>query len=117
MLDVGKPAVEKETKKRARLVEDVRAAVKTKNCGPLSPRGLRNNSGNNYGGLSTPNYSGDGQKVEGWAFVERNMKQEGCGIFPFKPPSFKSKKPFHFVRQDLYLTVTLEGYKLVLLKR
>ena len=69
MVDVGKPAVEKETKKRVGLVEDVRTAVKTKNCGPLGPRGLRKNSENNYGGLPAPSYSGDGQKVEGRAFV------------------------------------------------
>ena len=113
MVDIGKTAVEKETKKRAGLVEDVRPAVKTKNCGPLGPRGLRKNGGNNYGGLSAPYYSGDGRKVEGWAFVEKNMKQEGYGIFPkgFKPPSCKAKKLFQFVGQD-YLTVTVEGWKL-----
>lgn len=114
MVDIGKTAVEKEMMKRAGLVEDVRPAVKTKKCGPLGPRGLRKNGGNNYGGPSAPNYSEDGPKVEGWALVEKNMKQEGYGIFPpsFAPPSFKSKKPFHFVDQDLYLTVTVDGLKL-----
>ena len=68
MLDIGKPAVQK----RAGLVEKVRPAEKKK-FGTLGPRGMRKNGGYNYGGLCTPNYSGDGPKVEGWALVEKNM--------------------------------------------
>ena len=116
MADIEKPAapaVAQEVKKRADLVEEVRPSVKTKSCGSLGPRGLRRNGGNNYGGLSAANYSGDYPKVEVWAVAEKKMKQDGYGFFPkdFKPPSYAAKKPFHFVGQD-YLTVTLDCYKL-----
>ena len=107
IVDIGKPAM-----KKAGLVEDVRPDEKKKKFGTLGPRGLRKNGGYNYGGLSAPNYSGDGPKVEGWALVEKNMKQEGYGIFPKDfTSSFKSKKTFQFVDQD-FLTVTVDGLEL-----
>ena len=109
MADTGKPALQK-----AGLVENARPAEKKKQLGPLGPRGLRKNGGYNYGGLSAPSYCGGDQKVEGFALVERNMKQEGYGFFPkyFKPPSFESKKTYQYVRKDEYSTVSLECYKL-----
>ena len=106
----GKPGVEKEMRKRAGLVEEVRPAVKKKNYGTLGPKGLRKNRGNYYVGLSTSEYFGGDQK-EGWALVEKKVNQEGYGIFPkyFEPPSYQSKKTFQLVRQDLYTCYKLAG--------
>ena len=105
-------------KKKEGLVGEVRPSGKTKKFGLLGPRGVRKSAGNNYEGLSAPNYSGDHQKVEGWAVAEKNMKQEGYGFFPknFKPPSYAAKKPFRFVGED-YMTVTLDCYKTATISR
>ena len=111
LVEIEKPVVEKEMEKRAGLSVEVRPSVKTNISGLLGPRGLRKKSGNDYGGLSAPNYSFDYQKVEGWAVAEKNTKQEGYGFFPkdFKPPSYAAKKPLRFVGQD-YMTVTLDCF-------
>ena len=112
MTEIGKPAVQKEMK--AEMCKDVKLSQKKKKFGLLGPRGLKKNGGYNYGGLSAPNYSREDENVRGRALVERNMKQEGYGLFPkdFEPPSFESKKAFQYVRPDLYITVSLDCYKL-----
>ena len=112
MTEVGKLAVRKEMK--AEMCKEVKPSQQKKKFGLLGPKGLKKTGGYNYGGLSAPNYSGEDQKVGGLALVERNMKQEGYGVFPkdFEPPSFESKKTFQYVSQDLYTTVTLDCYKL-----
>ena len=70
-------------------------------------KGLRRNGGHHYGGLSTPNYFGQDQKVATWAVAVKNMEENGFGFFPpdFEPPSFKSKTYFKYVGED-YSTVT-----------
>ena len=90
--------------------------VVVRKFGTLGPKGTRKNGGRNiYGGTSPTNYSGRilggslGEKVGGLtAFLreEKKMKQEGYGLFPasFDPPSFLSKKTFHFVEEGRVVT-------------
>ena len=104
--NIGKSTGEQEVKKGAGLVTS--PSVK-KSVGPLGKRGLRKIGGYNYAGMSALAYSGDDQKVGGWALAEKNLRQEGFGLFPedFKPTSFKLKKDLKYVDTDYFvLTVT-----------
>ena len=49
LVEIEKPAVEKELEKRAGLSVEVRPSVKTNIFGLLGPRGLRKKNGNNHG--------------------------------------------------------------------